>query len=64
MPPELEAAWAAYEAANARAAEQYAALPISTRRWLMTHPCQRCAEQTYDPERVCWACRAVERWAS
>ena len=59
-PADLEA-WAAYLAANARAAEQYDALPIATRRWVMTHACQWCSEQTYAPDCVCRGCRAKER---
>lgn len=62
--PDFIEAWRTYQAANARAAEQYEALPTANRRWLMTHPCQRCAGQTYDPERMCRACRGVERWSA
>ena len=56
LTPADRAVWATYLAANARAAEQYEALPIATRRWVMTRACG-CGVQTYDRDGVCRMCR-------
>jgi hypothetical protein len=55
-------AWRQYERANARAAEQFEALPIS---YWAHHPgvrrCRGCPGWTYDPNGICWACRGLEQ---
>jgi hypothetical protein len=57
------AAWRSFERANALAAEQYEALPISVGRWAPTVACEGCGGRTYDLRGVCWACRNEDRGA-
>ena len=64
LTPDDREAWATYLAANARAAEQYEALPTALRRWVMTRACRWCGVQTYAHDCVCRVCRAKERWAA
>jgi hypothetical protein len=55
------AAWATYEAANARAAEQYKTLPIAHNFASVSHACDRCAEPTKALGRFCGPCRSARR---
>lgn len=53
-------AWAEFQRANARAAEQYEHLPIAHWTHGTTRRCRDCGGWTYDHAGVCWACRGRE----